>query len=501
MKGVGTLLKLHFKLIPNQQPTQTYRRFYILGILIVFTVFSVSVYSAPNKTDNPPNWYFNIQPGEVLNLNPVNTQWLMLDQKLTAATIDQEKLQFFTSDKNANWIEKQTIQPSEANVSFTTFVTRDINGDGIPEIFTGTTDPGYIYMYKYSDGKYTLSNSEKYVWSTITSIAVGNFDGQQFNILVQNQDGFLYLLKINNDSFDIIWKSPTVWRMINSMLVLDLDNDSKEEIIVCFKTGGIGILKLVNNQIISSWDNYLWGKVLVLTNGDWDNDKQDELLISTSQKVIYVLGFNGKNYQFEDRLTQLNYIAETLSIFKDKDHSNNLLLTTDTAGKFHYALFDLKAKQWQEQFFCQTGRIAQIIKTTDNDSVLLWTQNHQMNKLTAFKTSDFKLKTQDSIFSLSLSAIYQNNLLYLAPKALSAISQLGVNYTENKTVCSVVKGDITIEVNKNDLTCFILNGESQSNQDQWFILIDNNLYLSDQALRKLLNLNPTIDINQKLIEI
>ena len=90
----------------------------------------------------------------------------------------------------------------------------------------------------------------------------------------------------------MIWKSPTVWRMINSMLVLDLDHDSKEEIIVCFKTGGIGILKLVNNQIISSWDNYLWGKVLVLTNGDWDNDKQDELLISTSQKVIYVLGFN-----------------------------------------------------------------------------------------------------------------------------------------------------------------------------------------------------------------
>ena len=66
----------------------------------------------------------------------------------------------------------------------------------LPEIFTGTTDPGYIYMYKYSNGKYKLCNYEKYVWSTITYIAVGNFGGQpEFNILVQNQDGFLYLLK------------------------------------------------------------------------------------------------------------------------------------------------------------------------------------------------------------------------------------------------------------------------------------------------------------------
>jgi hypothetical protein len=467
----------------------------IFGLLVLITITIGNFILI--RADNSPNWFYNLDWGEILNLNPVNTQWSTLDGKLTAISLEQGQLRIFTGNEDSNWVETQSLKPPE--IALTTFIIQDINGDGIPEIIAGTTEPGYIYVYKLENGKWSLNNYEKYVWSAITGIAAGNFDGQQFNLLAQNQDGFLYLLKMNNESLDIVWKSPTVWRLINSLLILDIDNDSKQEMVVAYKTGGIGILKLVNNQIVSVWDNYLWGKILALTYGDWDGDKQPEILISTSQKVIYILGYTGKSYQFEDRLTQLNYITETMSLTNYKNH--NQLVTTDTAGKFHYSEYDPKLKQWQEQFFCQTGRIAQIIQTSNNDTFLLWSQNRKLITLNAFKTSDFKLKNNDTVLGLTPPAVYQNNNLYIAPKALSSLAGLGISYTETKTAFKVSLAQTALEITKTDLQNYQLNGAGNSNQNQLFIIFDNSLYLAVDSYPKLFNLIVKVDPVSRIISL
>ena len=196
------------------------------------------------------------------------------------------------------------------DILFTTFQVKDINNDGVPEIIAGTVEPGFIYIYKLNNGKWELFNYGKYVWSAITYIAVGNFGGEPDNdILVQNQEGSLYLLKMSENSLDFVWKSPTVWRPISSGYVIDIDHDAKDEImVVSYKTGGIAVLKMANNAVVSVWENYLWGKVLAVTSGDWNNDQQPEVMISTSQKVIYVLGWKTDGgYQFDDQWTQFNY--------------------------------------------------------------------------------------------------------------------------------------------------------------------------------------------------
>ncbi len=488
-------MKSFLKSRPFFRKTALLRRFSVFGIssLLIFITVTSGCFTFVSA-DNLSNWFYSVTWSGSLGLNPENTQWAMLDGKLTAISLEQGRLLIYNQDENGAWLETQSLIPPET--SLTTFITKDINGDGIPEIIAGTTEPGYIYIYKYEDSQWLLHNYEKYIWSSITYIAAGNLNGPESNLLVQNQDGYLYLLKITAESLDIVWKSPTVWRLINSAMVLDIDNDSNEEIIVAYKTGGIGVLKLVNNQIISVWDNFLWGKILALTSGDWDNDKSPEIMISTSQKIIYVLGGNEKGYQFEDRITQLNYIAETLAFTSNNER--NQLYSTDTSGKFHYAEYNPKTKQWQEQFFCQTGRISQIIPVS-NESILLWAQNRKLAVLNAFRTGNLKLKNDDIEVTLTPSALYRNNAWYVSPKALSSLTELEIGVTETKTTFSVTAGQTTVEIVKTDPGSYKLNGEAKSNQDQLFMIAEKNLYFSDKGYLLLFHIHFKIDPPSKTI--
>lgn len=465
-----------------------------IGAFVAVTILTFSCCSPVSSADTTDNWIVNVIPTETLNLNPGSTQWFSFNGQLNAVSLIDGKIAVF-SQNNGVWAETHQLGP--ADINFTAFCVKDFNSDSMPEIIAGTTEPGFIYIYKLSDQTWVLDNYGKYVWSTVTQIAVGSFAGSKTNdILVQNQEGSLFLLKKNNNSFDLIWKSPKLWRLISSIMVLDIDNDSKDEIMVVYKTGGIGILKVINNSIVSVWENYLWGKVMAITSGYLDNDKQPELLLSTSQKVIYLLGYTSdKGYQFKDHSLQFDFIVEKSSF--QINHGKNQLLMTDTAGKTHLLEYVAQNKQWQEKFTGQTGRIAQIITKSDG-SILMWGFNRDLMALDMYKADVIKLKLQDIAYELTPPAIFQNDRLYVAPQALFLIPDIPINYNYDKSVFQIGFGPNMIEINKNKLEAINVNGESQTNPDRPLVIGDI-LYLPVESYQKLLNMELTFDrINRTL---
>lgn len=473
----------------------------VVGSAIWVLLFSTWIFpttlAAPALPPAPlyGSWYGKPGTGTLLDLDPAKTRWITLNHQLQAVTLNnQGQLVIWSQDVNGIWQEGEKL--ASADAAFTVFQTADLNHDGIPELIAGTAEPGFIYIYRYSTDHWVLHNYEKYVWKSITNLTSGNFDGNGSNdILVQNQEGSLFLLNSSENSLDLIWKSPIFWRPISSFLVRDIDNDAKDELIVTYRTGGIGILKLINNQIVSIWENYLWGKILDISYGDWDNDLQTEILISTTQKVIYFLGYNGKTYQFENQLSSLNYTVERME-FRIAD-ANSQILAADTAGKLHLLEFHSQTKKWIELMVCQVGRVAQLIpefgaETPYDVAVWLWGTNRLLSKVQFFKTSLFRFWDGQTAYELNPALIYQDDRFYIAPRAIAALPGLGLKYTQTKTGFQIKAGEDLLELNKKDTTTIKLNGTATPNSGQAQI-IGNDLYLEVTGYQNLLNLSFIVD--------
>lgn len=468
----------------------------VLAFLISPWIFPITL-AAPALPPAPlyGGWYGKPGTGTLLDLDPAKTRWITLNHQLQAVTLNnQGQLVIWSQDANGVWREDERLAAADA--AFTVFQTADLDHDGIPELIAGTAEPGFIYIYRYHSDHWVLHNYEKYVWSSITNITSGNFDGNGSNdLLVQNQEGSLFLLNSSENSLDLIWKSPIFWRPISSFLAQDLDNDGKDELFVTYRTGGIGILKLVNNQIVSVWENYLWGKILDISYGDWDKDLQTEVLISTTQKVVYFLGYNGKTYQFENQLSTLNYTVERLE-FRTAD-ANSQILAADTAGKLHLLEYYPQTRKWLELMFCQVGRVAQLIpdfgaETPYDAEVWLWGANRLLSRVQFFKTSLFRFWDGQTAYELDPPLICQDERFYIAPRAIAVLPGLGLKYTRTKTGFQVTAGENRLELNQKDPATIRLNGTATPNNGRAQI-IGEDLYLEITGYQNLLNLSLTVD--------
>jgi hypothetical protein len=487
--------------------------FKIISLILMFLLVTGS-FLAPslmgagnaNSAPAPDNWCFLSIPGPMVDLNP-NAQWMEIDGQLYAITVDNGQIVIFGLDsasggESANWREIQRL--SIPDTSITTFKVKDINNDNLPEIIAGTVEPGFIRIYRLIDGKWITNSNEKYVWSSITNIVIGHFDDPQVNnILVQNQKGMLYLLKITGDdnALDLVWQSPSVWRAAESFLSLDFDHDGNDEIMVSYKAGGIGILKAVNKEIVSIWDNYLWGKILSLSVGDWDDDQKPELFLSTSQKIIYILGFNNKTYQFEGRLSNLSYTTEKL--FFAANGAKKQLLLTDTAGKLHFLEYYSKGQNWVEQFMYPTGRVAQIITPDlkEQVTVLLLGLNRKMLTVNALRTKEITLKYQDTDYNLTPPAWNRNNELCLAPKALANIPGFGLTYSADKSSFRLERNGTKVVVKKendNKLTVTVNGAGTLRSED--CLLVNRDLYISIRGLGELFKMTVKWEFFSKNIQ-
>lgn len=476
---------------------RTTRRLFILLTGLILVSLLISPAYAIGQSPSSTAWVINALPGPGLPFNPKKAQCFLNNNDWSAALLtDSGAIQIWTLS-NGDWVESSQL--SHPGISFTTFQIQDVNNDKSPEIIAGTSDPGFIDVFEYNDGHWVLNSSEKYVWSSVVNLSVGKFDETGTNyILVQNQDGYLFLFAKSGDVLDLVWKSPAVWRFFESAILRDVDGDHRDEMVVSYQNGGVAIIKMVNKAMVSVWENFLWGKVVTFTAGDWDNDGLPEIIFSTTQKVIYFLGYGGSGFQFEAQVSQFGFTPEQLAFRSFPDRRE--LLAADTSGKFHILSCDLKTKKWQENAASVTGRIAKVIVNPNNQDIYLWAYNQTSSNLEIINPKDMKLKYLDREYAQNPPAVYINNQWYISPRALSNIGDLGLSFQITKTVYKISNGPTLIEVLLKAPNIVKINGNTNDKLDKPYFF-NNEIYLTATIYRQLFNLDITVNLAQRDIEI
>lgn len=427
---------------------------------------------------------FDLKMHQPLELAPYNTQLLLHNNHLNALSIIKGKILCFR-ESGTSWIELQRFGPHDIN--FTTFEIKDLNGDRVPEIIAGTEDPGLIYLYTWENDQWGLLSYGKHVWSTINKIIIGSLSkvGAR-ELLVQNDEGYLFLLKFSLNSLDLVWKSPNTWKPISEAVVADIDNDQVDEIIVVYKTGGIAVLEIENNAVVSAWENYPWGKILGLTIGDWDNDQQLEAIFSTSQKILYVLGKNEDQFLYEGQFSDFDCIIEKLSFITQQE--SKILIATNTAGELKALQYDPKNQKWVQKLSNNTGRIRQIVQSSP-EQTLIWSSNRKLIELNTYKSIPLRINFQNDQYPLEPKALSFNNQIYVAPRGLVNYFGFEVFFNQETQNFSILTNERTIRIAKNDLNYVEIDGLSKITLPFAPIIFDNELYFPLHTFRSLLNLN------------
>lgn len=466
--------------------------------IILLSLLHISLLSVNISAANNEDLIFSFKTHQTLELAPYNTQLLLQDGQLNALSIINGKILYF-EEKDAKWVELQRFGPHDIN--FTTFEIKDLNGDGIPELIAGTEDPGLIYLYTLENGQWNILSYGKHVWSPINKIISGNFlKVGAHDLLVQNEEGYLFLLKTSLNSIDLVWKSPSTWKVINVAVVADIDNDLLDEILVVYKTGGIAILEIEKNAVVSVWENYPWGKILGLTVGDWDNDQQLEGIFSTSQKILYILGKNEDQYQFEGQFSDFDSIFEKLSFLNQHQPEHRVLMATNIAGQLKAFQFDSKKHKWVEKLSNNTGRIWQIIQP-NQEQALFWSSNRKVFELTTYKAIPIQLNLQNELYSLEPKALGFNDQIYIAPKALADYFGFEVSFNDETQTFSITIEERTIEIVKNEINYVSINGLAKISLPLAPLVYENELYFPLDLFRSLLNLNFVYNSKERIISL
>lgn len=341
----------------------------ILLLMVVSLIGLVSFTYGQTVSENADPSYV-IEHVNELQAIPANTQWFINNNRQYAATINSGEIIIYTEQDNV-WSEVQRLVSESSQ--FTTYQVKDIDNDQSMEIIAGTSDPGFIFIYKLNqENLWNLTHYNKHLWAAITNIVIGSFSGVGLTeIVAQTQDSSLYLLRVSDKSLDLIWKSPSPWKPVQSFNPVDLDNDGTDELVGIYKNGSVALMKVINNTVTSFGDNFPWGKILVAMSGDLNCDGLPEFILSTSQKITYVLNFNGKKPFFKQAPLQFDYFIENMYFL-----NSTQLIVSDTSGRLH--LFEYIKNKWQETAAFQSGRISKINKSLNENEVYLWEPNNQV---------------------------------------------------------------------------------------------------------------------------
>lgn len=185
-------------------------------------------------------------------------------------------------------------------------------------------------------------------------------EGHQPRMILGDIHGFVRVFEQREVGFEEIWVSEYLEGAIGGVEVIDMDNDSKEEIVLYTETGRLHYLDVKSYTI--KWSNppSEYERITALTAQNVDDDPQPELIFCADGRLII---YDGRD-QFEEWRSDQDNITATELLIADVDGDDEQEIVLNDGFVFDASFHDL---EWQSptQFGDKMG-----VLDLDNDGIV-----------------------------------------------------------------------------------------------------------------------------------
>ena len=185
-------------------------------------------------------------------------------------------------------------------------------------------------------------------------------EGRQPRMILGDIHGFVRVFEKRKVGFEEIWVSEFLEGAIGGLEVIDMDNDSKEEVVLYTDTGRLHYLDIESYTI--KWSNppSEYERITALTAQNVDDDPQRELVFCADGRLII---YDGRD-QFEEWRSDQDNIAATELLIADVDGDDEREIVLNDGFVFDATFHDL---EWQSpaQFGDKMG-----VLDVDNDGIV-----------------------------------------------------------------------------------------------------------------------------------
>ncbi len=165
-------------------------------------------------------------------------------------------------------------------------------------------------------------------------------EGRQPRMILGDINGFVRVFEQREVGFEEIWVSEYLEGAIGGLEVIDMDNDSKEEVVIYTDTGRFHYLDVESYTI--KWSNppSEYERITALTAQNVDDDPQPELIFCADGRLII---YDGRD-QFEEWRSDQDNITATELLIADVDGDDEREIVLNDGFVFDAAFHDL---EWQ----------------------------------------------------------------------------------------------------------------------------------------------------------
>jgi hypothetical protein len=183
---------------------------------------------------------------------------------------------------------------------------------------------------------------------------------QQPRFIMGDIHGFVRVFEHRGIGFEEIWVSEYLEGAIAGLELIDMDNDSREEIVIYTNTGRIHYLDITSYTITWSNPPSEYERITALTVEDIDDDPQPELIFCADGRLII---YDGRD-QFEEWRSDQDNITATELLIADVDGDEEREIVLNDGFIFDASFHDL---EWQSplRFGDKMG-----ILDVDNDGIV-----------------------------------------------------------------------------------------------------------------------------------